>query len=133
MTQATLSNLLSLYSDMYKETYGVRPYVSTLTSVESAQKAIDDLEPFHTEAVNREREEAIKAISAMEKTINAAISAGAADRVTAMRWLVDSYMDFCDSEYDLDEYFYQHGLLTDDAMPIRKEFRNAVFPGVEDL
>jgi len=99
---------VDVYSDIYKDTYGVRPHYDRFygadTTDEERQEIWDRLIVAHEEAMgNYERAEQ-EAIRNFEQTIQLAIDAGANDRDTAIRWLKDS---FNDEDVKLDEDYFK--------------------------
>jgi hypothetical protein len=113
-------------SDFFKDAYGFRPrshYKEWWTQHEL------DAEYHHLSEVcreNRIREEAAEAQALIDfnKLIDETISFGASDRETAIRWLVDGE-NLTLTEYDLEYFFWGHGLSYELQKSMAKEYAHA--------
>lgn len=110
MTEYTpLEEAQSFYSDFYKELHGFRPRFATAeqwNSLEWLEAQIKDLHAYapivEAEEAAREKEE----IERFEALVATTIEAGAKDRESALRWIMDA--SDCDGDW---EYLcYQHCL-----------------------
>ena len=91
LTQNPLSIAYSVWSDMYKEVYGVRPRGTDTSNwtlndfnvqCEALQQRIDSINQIHQQEA--------AAIDRFEKQVAATISIGARDRETALRWIMEA-------------------------------------------
>ena len=82
------------YSDLYKDVYGFRPrgaYVAwTHMSDEEKQKEWDFLCSRLDAIIDERKEEEALAIVEFEKLVGKTMTAGAPDRETALRWIMDA-------------------------------------------
>jgi hypothetical protein len=92
-----------VYSDLYKEVYGMRPRHHT---GHVTKEEFDSLLNSHARHMEEEKSREARAIEAFEKLITKTVELGAGDRETAIRWLMqeDEYYEH-DPEYF--EYTYQ--------------------------
>ena len=98
-----VEQLQSTFSDYYKSMYGFRPRHG------STEQWNDDAERVTNEEALREA----LAIATFEETITKSIAAGAADRETAIRWLMQESPDPADVGY----FCYSNGLPYDYFSP----------------
>jgi len=83
--------LLSLYSDLHKDAYGVRPRGSfDSVPLVTLQHMVEDMREAAARAAAEQRREQQVAVLKFEARLAELIAAGAADRVTALRWLSDA-------------------------------------------
>ena len=103
----------NIVSDLFKDAHGFRPSGSFWVTWEKAsnlRKQIiwDDLIDELNLSVDRERRERERALDRFEGLVSKTIENGAADRETAIRWIVES-LDM--GEYATAEYAcHQYGL-----------------------
>ena len=97
----TLEQYSSIYWDMYKDAFGIRPRgIDTSTWTEA-----DFLAEFKELGEVIDREEKIRvqaqqnAVFSFEKRVDALILSGAKDRATAMRWIHEAEDTQGDDEY----------------------------------
>jgi len=97
----TLEQYSSIYWDMYKDAFGIRPRgIDT-----SAWTEADFLAEFKELGEIIDREEKVRnaaqqnAVFSFEKRVNALILSGARDRATAMRWIHEAEDTQGDDEY----------------------------------
>lgn len=131
MSTEAFQNLCAIYSDMHKDTYGFRPRgVFEGKTLEDVEAMIADLEPALDREIARERAENLAAIERMEKLISDTVSIGAVYRRDAMAWLIDTYLPHSRpriaNRYELEGFFYDHGLLSAEAYDLRQEFISVV-------
>ena len=111
-------NLLAIYSDMHKDAYGFRPSgTSSMNAFTymSTEELISDMEYFGKLIDADLAKEAVaeaKAIADFEERIGWYIGIGAPDRVTALRWELESQGDVKreNGSYDIGYYCYCMGL-----------------------
>ena len=96
-----LEQAQSVYWDMYKDAYGVRP-----RGVDTSHWTLEDFDAeFEGLGVAIEAEEKVRnaaqqnAVFSFEKRVDALILSGARDRVTAMRWIHEAEDTQGDDEY----------------------------------
>lgn len=98
--------LYQIYSDLYKEMYGVRPrFDYNKMDLETLHKMVDNLAVEYDQHMvnekNREKEAAIK----FEQFLKTVIDIGAGTREIAIRWLIES------DDHGSHEYLcYRYGL-----------------------
>lgn len=114
MTEITRDDMMSCLSDLYKDVYGFRPReyfwnrVRDMTVDELGAEA-DRLQKELEEQLVIERQGAIAAQKRFEENILTIIGAGAGDRQTALRWMVQAEGDpTC--EQDVEHLLYMGGL-----------------------
>lgn len=102
-----LEQLACTYSDMYKDAYGCRPrHDMSGWTEERFQEAFDGLQAVIEQENERLAEREQAAIAQFEQRVTEVISAGAKDRETALRWLMEASECRGDWEY----YCYLNGL-----------------------
>lgn len=94
-----------VFSDLYKDTHGFRPrnhrFYADDTTPEEKQAMWDELLVEHDEEMTRYHEAQNEAVVRFETLLADTIAAGAADKQTALKWLMDA---------EEDEYvFFDHG------------------------
>lgn len=95
--------------DAYKDAYGIRPRHMNLSAMteQELQAELTFLEGEIERRIVEERAEQEEAIVRFEKRVQDTIEAGANDRETAIRWIVEAE----EAEYaDLDYLCYRLGL-----------------------
>lgn len=100
-----LQNLAAMYSDMYKDVYGMRPrgFISEGWTAADYERELADLDVALQAVMAEENERALLAADAFEKMVYNLMASGAADRATAIRWLHDAedtngddgYLEYC--------------------------------------
>ena len=85
-------NLLSIISDMNKDINGVRPLLAPFNSMTETElrAEIERLQPMVDEAVEHEKMIDAKCITLFNDEITTFIQQGAADRTTAIRWMLQA-------------------------------------------
>lgn len=129
MTQFTYSE--ELFSDYHKDAYGFRPrgyheFYDPDTTPERKQEIWDQTGQAFAEELEREAECQRVAQIEFEELVHNTIEAGAPDRATAIRWIIDAETE---SEIDLRygaSYFewsfgLKYGSYTEEFTPIIKE------------
>lgn len=109
MFNSELEELQSIFSDFDKEVHGFRPrWMSNeqWNSIEWLGNAIRELEAEAKVVFAAEAEAEQINIKKFEETVSAVIAAGAKDRETALRWM----MDGSDANGDWQFYCYLCGL-----------------------
>jgi len=104
-----VEQLQSTFSDAHKDAYGFRPrWMSTeqWNSVEWLQAQIEGCSAVIQLANEREAETQREGIIAFEHGVDAVIAAGAKDRATALRWI----MQASDCNGDWEFFCYQNDL-----------------------
>jgi len=105
MSQPTIQYYLEGYSDFHKEAFGTRPRGTECFSWDLArwEKEYATLDRICEQNAEMERLNEQQAIIDFERTVEKTIAAGAGDRETAIRWLMDGERDFR-------MFCYDHGL-----------------------
>jgi len=98
----------NIFSDLYKDAYGVRPrgHAFYTASNEEKQKIWDDTLQAQIDNEKFERAVEKECINKFEKTVDHLIQIGANERSTAIRWM----MDASDAAGDWDYFSYQNNL-----------------------
>lgn len=105
-----LEQLQEIYSDAYKSAYGFRPRGYGDFGVAELKDMIQRCsEEISRNEVIRESEEAL-AVKDFSNRIIDTIAMGAADRNTAIRWILDGSDMLEDFEYDRDFVCFKMGL-----------------------
>ena len=98
-----------MYSDLYKNCYGMRPNLEAFRNATPVEQA--DMWDSLVAANNREMDEhyARQAddVARFEQRIDAVIASGAGDRATAIRWMIDALGPYA---MGVDELEYDNGL-----------------------
>ena len=100
------------FSDFYKDVHGFRPRSASTEQWNSTEWLKEQIEVLGRESVlvqEREAQYEREAIAKFEVRVSAIIAAGAKDRLTALRWILDAE----DNEYvrgDLDYFCFNNGL-----------------------
>ena len=95
-----LEQLACLFSDFYKDVHGVRPrFMDDTWTVEDYQREIDGLQNDLKIQMDEEKEYQDRKIAEAEIRIQAMITAGAASRGDAIRWIHDVEETNGDDEY----------------------------------
>ncbi len=111
-----VEQLQSTFSDYYKSMYGFRPRHGSTEQWNSEawlREQLDDLDDDAERVTNEEALREALAIATFEETITKSIAAGAADRETAIRWLMQESPDPADVGY----FCYSNGLPYDYFSP----------------
>lgn len=103
-----LEQLEVTYCEMHKDVYGVKARWYRAESVEQARKDLETLGRALDAELEREAAEQQEAIAKFNKRIEDTIAAGAGDRETALRWIMDA--DDCPRRDDWDYLCYVNGL-----------------------
>jgi hypothetical protein len=103
-----LEQYQSQYWDMYKDAYGFRPRgIDTSTWTESDfEKAFDSLAEAISAGEKARAEDEARAIVRFGKLVEKTMQAGACDRETALRWI----MEGSDCNGDWEYLAYRHSL-----------------------
>jgi len=93
--------LQSIYWDMYKDAYGIRPRGIDTSSwtEEEFNHAFEVLHHVITDNVSLREAAEEKAVIAFEKRVQAVIGCGAKDREMALRWIHEAEGSDGDDEY----------------------------------
>ena len=110
MTQAYTFNV-DVVSDLHKDVYGFRPSQSfwaewTHSTDAEKQRIWDDLLISLNAEIERERKAEQRAIAQFELLVAKTIEAGAANRETALRWIMES----SDCNGDWEFFCFHYGL-----------------------
>lgn len=107
-----VEQLQSLFSDYHKSVHGFRPRFGTDTEWNSIQWLEAQVAQLDAVAPAIEAQEAAAeqaAIARFEAQLQATVAAGAGDRATAIRWLVEAEGDdYC--TFDPDYFCFLNGL-----------------------
>lgn len=100
-----------IYSDLYKETFGMRPRGDEFYSAtpERKQQIWDTLMLMHAQAMEEHRAMQERGAKEFELAVTKSIMCGAKDRETAIRWMVEAlpewvyhdHLGYLEYEYDL--------------------------------
>lgn len=104
---ATLEDMQSDYSDLYKDVYGFRPRGFT-NGWNDYQALKDEMEYLYAElarVVEREKAEQAIAVAAFEQRVSETIALGAGTRENAIRWIAQGI-----NEADPDGVCFHFGL-----------------------
>lgn len=85
-----LEQLQQIYSDAYKDAYGIRPRTPVSWLVEDYRKELDYLQKVIEQSIEEEKEAMSRACVEFEERVAGVIAAGAHDRETALRWIMDA-------------------------------------------
>ena len=98
-----------MYSDLYKNCYGMRPNLEAFRNATPVEQA--DMWDSLVAANNREMDDYYaqqeRAKVTFEATVATVIASGAGDRATAIRWMVDALGPYA---MGVDELEYDNGL-----------------------
>jgi len=97
----TLEQYSSIYWDMYKDAFGIRPRgidTSSWTEADFLAEFKELGEIIDREEIARKESES-KAVVVFEQRIHTLINAGAKDRATAMRWIHEAEETSGDNDY----------------------------------
>ncbi len=94
-----LEQLECIYSEMYKDVYGVKARWYRAESVEQARKDLDALEAAGIAQMEMEQVARKMAAVNFEKRVKETIALGAGDRATALKWIHDAEGTQGDDEY----------------------------------
>lgn len=104
----------NIFSDLYKDTYGFRPrnhqFYDDDTTLDEKQEIWNRLLSEHRDEMDRMEELEVSNEAKFERTIQEVIEAGAGDRVTAIRWLIDAECDRYDLMYGFSYIQYNFGI-----------------------
>ena len=93
-TQAEKNECLMWISDLYKDVYGTRPrgYNFESFSFQELTDFVNDLNEMGEEQEKQEKEWAEKCVVEFKKELQKVIDAGAEDRKTALKWMLQGDM-----------------------------------------
>ena len=95
-----LDYLAGDYSDMYKDTYGVRPrFDQSAWTEQDYRDAMKELGPILADRMAEEREQEAKAVQRLEVRIAGLMEMGARSRDMAVQWLDQAYETNGDLEF----------------------------------
>ena len=97
------------YSDLSKDMYGFRMRLNRDISVEAAREALADLYKESEHVFARQEEEEKARIAHFESCVSVAIVAGAMDRATAIRWMMDAELEDM-FKGDVEHFEYRMGI-----------------------
>jgi hypothetical protein len=110
METNTKSDLLSMYSDMYKEIHGVRPrFLSLEMSVEEIQKRLDGLMEDHKMYMDECRRNDEESLRLYENEIWKLISHGARDEKNAIEWMMQADKITLSNPHEFEMWVYNSG------------------------
>lgn len=103
--QDIVDSLAMEYSDMFKDTYGVRPRgvfecldgQNQDYQIEFYKKALVDLEPALERSIQEEKDRQQEAIANFEEEVEVICRQNGVERETAIRWMADA--NRCGTEY----------------------------------
>ena len=103
-----LEQMACQYWDMYKDAYGVRPRgIDTSTWTEADFLAeFESLNDAIKESIEQQRRAEVVGVKKFEARVTQVIESGAADRETALRWI----MEGSDCNGDWEYFCYCNGL-----------------------
>ena len=114
----------SIFSDLHKDAYGFRPRGHEYFEAAPERKqeiwvqTIEALEASQEEESRREQE----AVAEFEAQITRVIKAGAGDRITALRWMIQPAGETFRLEQDVEHWVWNQGILfTDYGRELVKE------------
>jgi len=111
MSEAVYTFDINTFSDLHKDAYGFRPserfyvWMDTATNDE-LQAEWDSLLIAVKRSIEEDNQRELLAISRFEQLVSETIERGAADRETALRWIMDA--SSCNGDWEL--LCYEHGL-----------------------
>ena len=125
-------DLLSIISDMGKEIHGTRPSISRYNSMtESELRAeIERLQPMVDEAISHEQMIDAVCITRFNDEVATFIQQGAANRTTAIRWMLQS-QGYDESPENADYICFNNGI--NPFIPAGKEIFEEVEAAIEAL
>ncbi len=130
-------DLIHLYSDYHKEAYGYRPRGVDYSSFTLAELE-GDYARFARVCKENEEAEAVlekRAQEQFEADIAGAIKAGAADRITAIRWLFDGWLNGVDimtvRPQDIEHYLWSTGIGYKACKELTPQLAQAVYSLLE--
>ena len=125
-------NLLSIISDMGKEIHGTRPSLAPFNSMTETElrAEIERLQPMVDEAVEHEKMIDAKCITLFNDEITTFIQQGAADRTTAIRWMLQA-QGYDESPENADFICFNNGI--NPFIPAGKEIFEEVEAAIEAL
>ena len=103
----------SIFSDLHKDAYGFRPRGHEYFEAAPERKqeiwvqTIEALEAAQEEEARREQE----AVAEFEAQITRVIKAGAGDRITALRWMIQPAGETFRLEQDVEYWVFNQGFL----------------------
>ena len=103
----------SIFSDLHKDAYGFRPRGHEYFEAAPERKqeiwvqTIEAMEASQEEESRREQE----AVAEFKAQITRVIEAGAGDRITALRWMIQPAGETFRLEQDVEYWVFNHGFL----------------------
>ena len=124
--------LLSILSDMHKDINGTRPSLASFNSMTETElrAEIERLQPMVDEAVAHEKMIDAKCITLFNDEITTFIQQGAADRATAIRWMLQA-QGYDETLDDADCICFNNGI--NPFIPAGKEIFEEVEAAIEAL
>jgi hypothetical protein len=108
---AELMNMARTYSDAHKDAYGFRPRGHEFHSLEGFIREYNEIVEDVCASIRREEAEKIEARKNFESWIEGTIAAGAGDRLTALKWILQAEgMERDFSFYGWDILEHAHGV-----------------------
>ncbi len=100
------------YSDLYKDVHGIRPRFTADWTIEDYDNAFVSLEKEANDRFEYEAAEEAEAIESFERLVEETIQLGAADRETAIRWILSTYNEYQIEEFTHDPHYFnwEHGM-----------------------
>lgn len=105
-----VEQLHSIWWDAHKDAYGFRPRHANVGhwTAEDFRSELDVLGKAIDRRLEEERQEELLAVERFEELVAETIVAGARDRETALRWIMDACPSARDGDWDF--LCYEHGL-----------------------
>lgn len=124
--------LLSIISDMNKDINGVRPSLAPFNSMTETElrAEIERLQPMVDEVVEHEKQVDAVCITLFNDEVETFIQSGAADRSTAIRWML-SAQGYDESPENADYICFNNGI--NPFIPAGKEIFEEVGAAIEAL
>lgn len=108
---ATIEDVdLSVYSDLYKDVYGMRPRTFTFDSLESYKAEMDRLVEELAEVEEEEAARQERAVTEWEAHIAEIMQMHNVPEATAIRWSMQAEGLDPSEMYDIEQYIYNNGL-----------------------
>ena len=130
-TLSLRDELLSIISDMYKDAFGVRPHGMFNEYSESELRAeIERLQPMVDEVVEAEKQADAMSITRFNDEIGTFLQSGAANRSTAIRWMLQA-QGYDENPEDANWICYNNGI--NPYIPAGKEIFEEVEAAIATL
>lgn len=116
-----ITETLSIYSDVYKDAYGIRPrHDMSHLSEEELNQEIDRLNQIAEDNADEEEEIAQFCVNSFKDRLQTIINVGANDEETAIRWMFQG-----SNTDDFEHYIWSEGILfTDYGRNLVNQYQN---------